>query len=81
MVSVEDTSKRTETVRPQLGERCEKRRECDSTLSAKSDGNDIESNGETDDMEDGETEFDDPSAQVRTFVTQANRLPTNTKST
>ena len=46
--------------------------------------NDIELNGETDDedMEDGETGFDDGSAQVRNrFVTQANRLPTNTKST
>ena len=33
-VSVEDRSKRAETVRPQLGERCEKRREFDSVLSA-----------------------------------------------
>ena len=54
-----------------------------SALSVKSDGNDTELNGETDDedMEDGETGFDDGSAQVRTFVTQANRLPTNTKGT
>ena len=39
----------------------------DSALSAKSDGNDIELNNETDceDMEDGETGFDDGSAQLR----------------
>ena len=61
-VSVEDRSKRTETVRPQLGERCEKQRERDSALG--SDENDVELNGETDDedMEDGETGFDDGSA-------------------
>ena len=41
--------------------------ECDSALSVKSDGNDIELNGETDveDMEDGETGFDDGNAKVR----------------
>ena len=66
-VSVEDRFKRTETVRPQLDERCEKRQGCDSVLSATNDENDEELNGETDDedMEDGETEFDDGSAQVR----------------
>ena len=64
---MEDRSKRTEAVRPQLEERCEKQRECDSVLSATSDENDDELNGETDDedMEDGETGFDDGSAQVR----------------
>ena len=42
---------------------------CDSALSAKSDMNDIELNGETDDedMENGETGFDDGSAAVRNF--------------
>ena len=47
----------------------------------KIDGNDIEINFETDDedMEDGETGFDDGSAQERN--TQANRLLTNTRST
>ena len=66
-VSVEDRSKRTDTVRPQFGERSESQSECDSALSVKSDGNGIELNGETDneDMEDGETRFDDGSAQVR----------------
>ena len=60
-------SKRTETVRPLFGGSCEKQPECDSALGAKSDGNDIELNGETDDedMEDGEMGFDDGSAQVR----------------
>ena len=40
---------------------------CDSALGAKNDGNDIELDGETDDedMEEGETGFDDVSAQVR----------------
>ena len=38
-VSVEDRSKRAETVRPQLGVRCEKRRECDSVVSATNDEN------------------------------------------
>ena len=47
--------------------RWEKRRECDSVLSATNDEDDIELNVETDneDMEDGETGFDDGSAQVR----------------
>ena len=44
-VSVEDRFKRTETVRPQFGEHCESQFECDSALSMKSDGNDIELNG------------------------------------
>ena len=66
-VSVEDRSKRTETVRPQVDERCEKQRECDRVLSATNDENDVELNGETDDedMEDGEMGFDDGSVQVR----------------
>ena len=60
-VSVEDRSKRIGAVRPQLDERCGEQRECDSVLSATNDENDEELNGETDDedMEDGETEFDD----------------------
>ena len=64
---MEDRSKRTETVRPQSNERCEKRQGCDSVLSATNDENDVELNGETDDedMEDGEVGFDDGSAQVR----------------
>ena len=80
---MEDRSKRTGTVRPQCGEDCESQFECDRALTAKSDGNDIELNGETndEDMEDGETGFDDGSAQVRNIRDQANRLPTNTKST
>ena len=80
---MEDGSKRTETVRPQFGERCKSRSECNSALNVKSDWNDIELNGETDDedMGDGATGFDDGSAQVATDVTQANRLPMNTKST
>ena len=55
-VSVEDRSKRTETARPQCDERCESQSKCDSALSVKSDGNDIELNGETDDedMEGGD---------------------------
>ena len=54
----EPRSKRAETVRPQLGKRCEKRRECDSVLTATNDENGDELNGETDDedMEDGEME-------------------------
>ena len=47
--SVADRSKRTETVRPQLNERCEKRQECDSVLGATNDENDVDLNGETDD--------------------------------
>ena len=64
---MEDRSKRTETARPQLNERCEKRQECDSVLSATNDENDVELNGDTEDedMEDGEMEFDDGSSQVR----------------
>ena len=60
---MEDRSKRAETVRPQFGEHCESHFECDSALSVQSDGNEIESNGETDDddMEDGEVGFDDAS--------------------
>ena len=43
--------------------------ECDSALCVKSETHDIELNGETDDedMEDGETGFDDGSAQVRSI--------------
>ena len=80
---MEDKSKRTETVRPQFGECCESLSECDGALSVKIDGNDVESNGETDDedMEDGEMGFDDGVHRQGTLVTQANRLPTNTKST
>ena len=64
---MKDRSKRTETVGPQFGERRKGQAECDSVLSAKSDGNDIELNGETDDedVEEVETGFDDGSAQVR----------------
>ena len=65
-VRVEDKSKRTETERPQFGKRCEIQSERDSAMSAKSDENEVELNGETDneDMEDEETGFDDGSAQV-----------------
>ena len=66
-MSAEDRSKRAETVRSQLGERLEKRRESDSVLSATNDQIGDELNGETDDedMEDCEMGFDDGSAQVR----------------
>ena len=76
---MEDGSKRAETVRPQLGERCGEQRECDSVLSSTNDENDEELNGETDDedIEHGETEFDDGGVSV----TQINRLSRNTKST
>ena len=37
-VSVEDRSKRTETVRPQIGKHCESQSECDSGVSVKNDG-------------------------------------------
>ena len=49
-----------------MDERCGEQRECDSVLSATNDENDEELNGETDDedLEDGETEVDDGSAQV-----------------
>ena len=52
---MEDKSKRTETVRPQLDDRREKPRESDDALSDTEDENDVELNGETDDeeMEDG----------------------------
>ena len=58
-MSVEDRSKPTGAVRPQLDERC--------VLNTTSGENNDELNGETDDedMEDGETGFDDGSAQVR----------------
>ena len=59
--------KRTETVRPKVNERCERRRECDSVLSATNDENDVELHGETD-AEDWRTE-------------KANRLSRNTMST
>ena len=64
---MEDISKRTETVRPQFGERCECQPACGSALRAKSYVNKVELNGETDDegMENGETGFDDGSAVVR----------------
>ena len=63
---MEDRSKRTETVRPQWGEHSGQQPESDSALSATSDESDTELNGETDeDMEDGETGFDDGSARVR----------------
>ena len=62
---MEDRSKRAETTRPQVGERREKRRECDSVLSATNDESGDELNGETDDedREVGEMGFDDGSAQ------------------
>ena len=60
-VSVEDRSKRTQTVRPHVKDRSENQRECHSVLSATNNENDVELNGETDDedMEDGEMRFDD----------------------
>ena len=63
---MEDRSKRTGAVRPQLDERCGKQRECDSVLNTTSDENIDELNSETDDedMEDEESGFDDGSAQV-----------------
>ena len=48
-MTLEDRSKRTETVRPQVDERCERQRECDTVLSATNDENDVELNCETDD--------------------------------
>ena len=48
-VSVEDRSRRPETVIPQHDGHCERRFVCDSALSLKWDGNDIELNNETDD--------------------------------
>ena len=62
-------SKRTETVRPQLDELCEKQCESDSVLSATSGESVIQLNGETDDedMEDGDgiRRRDDGSVQVK----------------
>ena len=43
---MEDRSKRTETARPPLNERCERRQKCDSVLSATNDENDVELNGD-----------------------------------
>ena len=59
--------RRTETVRPQVSERCGKQRESYNALGARSDESDIELNGETndEDMEDEDTGFDDGSAHVR----------------
>ena len=48
-VSVEERSKRAENVGLQHDEYCERQFECDIALSAKSDGDDIKLNGETDD--------------------------------
>ena len=62
---MEGRSKRAETVRPQLGERCEKRRESDGVLSATNDENGDELKTDDEDMEDGEMGFNDGSAQVR----------------
>ena len=64
---MEDRSKRTETVRSLHDEHCECQIVCDCALSAKSDVNDIELDGETidEDKEGEETGFDDWSAQVR----------------
>ena len=80
---MEDKSKRTETVRPQFVECCDSQSECDGVLSVKSDRNDIELNDETDDedMEDGETGFDDGNAQVKNIRDQTNRLSKITKGT
>ena len=66
-VSLEDWSRRTETVSPQRDEHCGCQSERDSAVCVKSDGNDIELNVETDDedMEDEETRFANGSAQVR----------------
>ena len=64
---MEDRSKRAETVRPQLSERWENPRGCDSVFSATNDEHGDELNGVTgdEDMEDGEMGFDDGSARVR----------------
>ena len=50
-----------------MQDRREKQRESDDALSATEEENDVELNGETDgeEMEDGEMEVDDGSAQVR----------------
>ena len=42
---MEDKSKRAETVRPQVDERCEKRRECCGVLNVTNDENGDESKG------------------------------------
>ena len=62
---MEVRSKRPEIVRPQLGERWEKRRERDSVLSATNDENGDDGETDDEDMEDSEMGFDDGSAQVR----------------
>ena len=56
-----------DAVRPLHDEHCDYQFLCDGTLSAKSDVNDIGLNGDTDDedMEDGQTGFDDGSAPAR----------------
>ena len=61
-LTVDDKSKRTETIRPN----CQSEYDC--VLSVKSVENDIELNGETDDedMQDGEMGYDDGSGQVKT---------------
>ena len=46
---MEDMSKREETVRPRHDEHCDCQFVCDSASSAKSDVNDTDMNGETDD--------------------------------
>ena len=63
-VSVEDRSKGAETARPLRDEHCDCQFVSDSASSEKSEMNDTELNGETDDedMEDGETGYDDGSA-------------------
>ena len=58
MVSAEERSKQAETVRPQLDERCEKRRECDGVLNVTNDENGDELNGETDDEAMGTERWD-----------------------
>ena len=65
-VSVEDRPKRTEILRPQWVEHSGKQPESDSALSATSDGNDFELNGETDDED---VEDDDGSAEQREHMT------------
>ena len=83
VVSLEDRSQRAGTVRPQLDERCEKRRVCDGVLDVTNDENGDELNGETDDegMEDGEVGFNDGSAQVRNIRDPGQPTARNTKST
>ena len=57
---MEDRSKRTETVRPQSNERCEKRQGSEQCI-----GWDERCETDDEDMEDREVGFDDGSAQVR----------------